>query len=265
MTHDSDPGTPGEPGVTSGFSPASGMRLRPFFSFFGAKWRAASRYPAPRHHTIMEPFAGSAGYALRYPDRTVHLSDADPVIVAVWEYLIHTSAREIRSLPDLAPGQSVDDLDVTPEARWLIGFWVNKGGAVPCRTPSAWMRTGRYPTQFWGPEIRERVASQVDRIRHWTITHRSYDQCPDTEATWFVDPPYQGAGKDYRYGADRLDFAALASWCRSRPGQVIVCENDGATWLPFTPIYSGKGMAGSRRSGRSDESVWTRDASTVAS
>jgi site-specific DNA-adenine methylase len=43
--------------------------LRPFFPYYGSKWRAARAYPPPLHRQIVEPFAGSAGYALRYRSR----------------------------------------------------------------------------------------------------------------------------------------------------------------------------------------------------
>lgn len=45
------------------------MILRPFFTYFGAKWRAAPHYPPPTHPTVIEPFAGAAGYALRHHTR----------------------------------------------------------------------------------------------------------------------------------------------------------------------------------------------------
>lgn len=50
--------------------------MRPFFGYYGGKWRdAVKNYPAPEHAVIVEPFAGSAGYALRYPDRKVVLCE----------------------------------------------------------------------------------------------------------------------------------------------------------------------------------------------
>lgn len=97
--------------------------LRPFLSFYGGKWRVAKHYPEPNHGRIVEPFAGSAGYALRYPRKQVLLIDADPIIAGVWRYLIHTTEEEIRSLPTRV--ESVDDYPSLPqEARWLIGFWL---------------------------------------------------------------------------------------------------------------------------------------------
>ncbi len=35
--------------------------LKPFFCYFGGKWRAAPHYPTPKHAEIVEPFAGAAG------------------------------------------------------------------------------------------------------------------------------------------------------------------------------------------------------------
>jgi len=96
--------------------------VRPFFTYYGGKWRAAPRYPAPRYSIIIEPFAGSAGYSLRYYDRQVVLVEKDPQIAALWRYLIKATASDFLNLPDVPEGMSVDDLNVCQEARYLIGF-----------------------------------------------------------------------------------------------------------------------------------------------
>ena len=248
------PGTAGREigGDLNGDSPVT---LRPFFGFYGGKWRDTPKhYPAPANGTIVEPFAGSAGYSVRYPDRSVILGEKDPVIYGVWKYLISVSARDILAIPDVAPGQSVADLPISEEARWLVGFWLNRGASRPRTGPSAWMRDGIRPGSFWGERVRQTIARQVDRIRHWQVFNCSYEDLPFSgEATWFVDPPYQKQGKHYHHGAEAIDFAALGTWCRTRPGQVIVCENEGADWLPFTPLTDVKTT---RRSSRSIEVVW---------
>jgi hypothetical protein len=41
-----------------------------------------------------------------------------------------------------------------------------------------------------------------------------------------------------------LDYAALAKWCRERKGQKIVCEQDGATWLPFEHLRLARNSIG---------------------
>ena len=84
----------------------------------------------------------------------------------------------------------------------------------------------------------------------------------DGEATWFIDPPYSGnAGGCYKY--KKIDYESLAVWCRNRIGQVIVCENEGATWLPFKPFREIKGTEGRIRSGVSKEVIWLNNYGTT--
>ncbi len=54
------------------------------------------------------------------------------------------------------------------------------------------------------------------------------------KATWFVDPPYQNMGKLYK--ENKIDYQELGTYCRERLGQVMVCENEGADWLPFEKL-----------------------------
>lgn len=254
--------------------------LRPFFSYYGSKFRLAPHYAPPRYTTIYEPFAGSAGYALAYPDRRVVLIDKDPVIAGLWNYLIHVSPEEIMRLP--AHVENVDDHAIPQEAKWLIGFWLNAATTAPCRTPSKWVRQAQagdnwesqpspgrtrvgYTPQaakdrFWGEGKRALIASQVDKIRHWEVRHGSYADIPDEEATWFVDPPYRVMGAYYKMSAKQIDFAHLGEWCRSRSGQVIVCENAGAGWLPFRlfrDVKSNQARRGAKA--RNVEVIWTSD------
>jgi hypothetical protein len=223
--------------------------LRPFFGYYGGKWRDAKQYPPPRHRTIVEPFAGSAGYSLRYPDRNVILYEADPIVAGIWEYLIRVKPEEILSIPDVPMSGSVADLRVCQEAKSLVGFWLNRGVATPRPRPSKWMRDGIRPGSFWGDRVRQTIASQVQLIRHWRVHNSSYVDSPARRAaTWFVDPPYQHSGRHYRFGPSGIDYKKLATWCRSLKGQVIVCENAGATWLPFQMLSDVKTTRTTRRS-----------------
>jgi hypothetical protein len=229
--------------------------IKPFWTYYGGKYRAALRYPYPVHDTIVEPFAGAAGYALRYAERQIILVEKNPKVAATWRYLLRVSADEVRALPLLEPGQTIDDLAVCEEARYLIGWNLNKGAVAPCRSPSAWMRTGKALSQFWSEARRERVANQVDKIRHWQLIEGDYTDAPDIEATWFIDPPYIDAGK--HYPTQPNDFMELSNWCRTRKGQVMVCENVGATWLPFKPFIDIKANESSRGGKVSREALWT--------
>lgn len=193
------------------------MIAGPLFGYIGGKWKLAPMYPAPTEDVLIEPFAGSAGYSLRYPNRKVMLYDADPELCSVWHYLIHAAASEILSLPN--------DPDrvgsYPPEVRKLVSLWVDrKSGGTPGR---------------WGESAKERIASAQPSIRHWQVKCCDYQNVPIERATWYVDPPYQHPGsKCYKYQPG--SFGDLAVWCLTVPGQLIVCEQEGANWLPFTPI-----------------------------
>lgn len=232
--------------------------LRPFLSYYGAKWRAAPRYPAPKFDTIIEPFAGGAGYSLRYPDRKVMLYERNEIVAGVWDYLIRTPEKEILALPNLGPDQKVADLGVIQEAAWLIGFWCTHASDHPYTRLGQWAREGR--PGFWGPKIKERIASQQQFIRHWVCLCVSYDEVDNNpDATWFIDPPYNNqAGRHYRYSD--VDYAHLAEWARGRNGQVMVCENASATWMPFRPLYSLAGRVGKGQpQNKTVEGIWTND------
>jgi hypothetical protein len=229
--------------------------LKPFFCFYGGKWRAAPKYPAPLFDTVIEPFAGAAGYATRHFNKRVILIEKDPVIASLWRYLVKVSPEEIRALP-LEVTTTADDLNVCPEARSLIGFWLNKGSATPKRRPSKWMREGTHSASFWGATIRERIATQVEAVRHWNVIEGSYESAPDVNATWFIDPPYQRQGQYYRCSATEIDFDALGAWCQGRRGRVLVCEQAGATWLPFQPFAVIKANESRHGKKRCSEVLW---------
>ena len=234
------------------------MSLKPFLSYYGSKWRAAPHYPDPVYPHIVEPFAGAAGYSLRFPHLAVTLIEKDPMVFGVWDCLLNVKPAEILALPNIGNDQTVNDFDLPQEARWLIGFWLNKGVASPCLRPSKWMRAGSHLNSFWGPAIRLRIASQLEFIQHWKIVHGSYEDAPDIEATWFIDPPYQIAGSHYRQSSKHIDYPALGKWCQSRKGHVVVCENEGATWLPFRSFMSIRASNKPDGAKWSEEVIWTR-------
>lgn len=232
--------------------------LRPFWRYYGGKWRAtqADAYPQPLHRTIVEPFAGAAGYALRWGvERDVILVEKYLTVAAIWRWLISVDPVEVRAIPEV---DSVDDLPewVPQAARWLIGFSMNSSVSTPRRTLSSGRRMLRAQhRQFegWTSALRERVASQVTHIRHWKVVEGDYTLSPDVEATWFIDPPYENAGRHYVHGSKAIDYEALSVWCRARRGQPIVCEQQGAEWLPFRKLGVFKAGPSSVRSA---EAVW---------
>jgi len=237
------------------------------FPYYGSKIRAAAKYPAPpKDWTIVEPFAGAAGYSCRYPDRDVHLYDADPVVCAVINYLIRSTHADIMKLPLLKDKQLVGGLDIEQDAKWMIGFWLNSGSIAPKNMLSAWGRDSQdnMPANFWGERCRARLAKAVEQINHWTCTNASYKDIKTMnfdpyETVWFVDPPYIGRAGN-RYVTRFREYDDLAAWCRNRSGRVIVCEQAGATWMPFAyhSQHVGARTDASVRQ-RSTEVVWLNE------
>ena len=234
------------------------MIERGFFKYFGSKWSRIDEYPAPLHDAIIEPFAGAAGYATRYHDRRVILCDSSPRIVGIWQYLISASPHELRTLPDIGPGQTVDDFAIPQEAKWLIGFWLAPQTSRPMKRACSWMLKGHRPGSYWGQTVRDILARQVDMIRHWKVVLGSYQHIENRRATWFVDPPYQLTRLDSYH--TRPNFSDLAQWCTSRHGQTIVCEQAEASWLPFQPMANVRTRHSRTRGAtgkpRQTEAIW---------
>lgn len=227
--------------------------LLPFFSYYGSKFKIAGLYPRPEFPDVIEPFAGSACYSLRYSDRRITLCELDYKVFGVWTYLIGARESEIAALP--VKVECVDDHPELPqEARWLIGFWLGRARQQPAINAGSWVRiygvgSRRQHSGIWGPRARDRIAAQIGRIKHWRIIHGDYrsSDLGVGSATWFVDPPYRGrAGTRYKHGSTALDYSALSEWCQSRIGQTIVCEQDGASWLPFKPLVRVNNMRGTK-------------------
>lgn len=232
------------------------MIIKPFFYYYGGKWRTIKSYPKPVYNTIIEPFAGAASYSLHYSNKKVLLYEINPKVFSVWDYLIKVKEDEIRNLPT-----KITDLRNTSlpqEQRWLIGFWLNQATASPSNKPGRWMRDGIRPLSYWGFVVKNRIANQLKYIRHWKIVNKSYEECPNQQGTWFVDAPYQGPkGKAYPY--HNINYDILGNFCKSRQGQVIVCEGGEANWLPFRKFLSTKNASGSHKKDKvSKEVVWTK-------
>ncbi len=220
------------------------------FKYFGGKQRLARHYPQPRYEQIVEPFAGAAAYSVHHRYRNAILIERDPRIVALWHQLLGMTPDVIRAMPDPTAGGRDDRLLVALAAARTTGD-----------TPE-WFDVSPRMAQRFRPMV-NRIASVVDECRHFDVRAGDYMDAPMVDATWFVDPPYQyqGGRRDrtrggrYRFGNDLIDYAQLGEWCRSLPGQVIVCEQHGADWLPFRPFLDTVNGLHDRYS----EVVWTNE------
>lgn len=197
------------------------------FEYYGGKGNLVrwGYYRNPIHTTIIEPFAGAARYSLFYyrPGMRVILIDANPVIVDVWHWLQGVSDEEFLALPYVEPKQLIPK-QMHPGATAFLGFALNQGSEMPRNYAGSY--TDRIRKLGW-----QRYLHNLRKIKEWEIVCGDYTISPDIQATWFIDPPYARQSR-YPYGRD-LNYNDLASFCKSRNGQVIVCENSDATWLPF--------------------------------
>lgn len=209
------------------------------WGYYGSKSKIVGRYPPPHYDIIVEPFAGTAQYALKYWDRSVILIEKYNIICDLWRWLQKCSKQDILTIRQLKFGESTDDFVWDcPEQKNLVGFIITGAPSTPKKTASKWKTVIRPNTQQFRLES---IARNLERIRHWEIICGDYREAPDVRATWFVDPPYVVGGKYYKYGSKDIDYGFLGEWCKARKGQVIVCEAEGQTWLPFKPLVESRG------------------------
>lgn len=230
------------------------------FYYYGAKNRLAKQYPSPEWGVVVEPFAGSAGYS-QYWRKTIRgavLFEADERVVALWHQLQGMTSDEVRDIPLPEVGVKYEDpfMDMMIKMAATSNGVMRMSGSLACpkRVVSVW------------PGMVNRIAKRVDDVRTWTIIHGDYrESLPFVQEnfprgsrfTWFIDPPYSTQrternvatwtphGEGYRENG--LDYIELGEWVRTLPGQVIVCEQNGADWLPdFRPLgdhWDSQGVA----------------------
>lgn len=231
--------------------------MKPFFSYYGAKYTVARHLGPPQRGLVIEPFAGSACYSTRWMPFDVALYDVSPDICDLWDWLIHSSYQDVMAIPDRF--DDIEQVMALPRGpQMLVRFWIAKGRAEPSGAISPWYLKHRDDgdCRVWGPRVKERIIIQKPFIDRWTIDQMPYWKVPIREAHWHIDPPYNNAA-GRRYPHANLDFDHLAEWCRSLPGVVHVCENEGADWLPFRPLCEVVSSRGRREGKVSREAIWT--------
>jgi site-specific DNA-adenine methylase len=220
------------------------------FAYYGAKHGLASKYPRPIHGIIIEPFAGAAGYSCQHAalGRQVILNDFDPDVVALWRRLQTMTAEDLDAIEVTLGNERTTEILIAScggGASW--SRFINAGNAKI--TPR--MRND-------AAIVLARIERALPHLARWEISQGSYLDLPDIEATWLIDPPYQPimsmAGDGYKHGSNGINFTELGEWCKSRKGQVIVCEQSPAQWLPFTHLAHQQ--TGSANGQSRSEVVW---------
>lgn len=198
----------------------------------------APLYDEPRHPLVIEPFAGAAAYSMFHLAAIEHvwLIEKDERVAALWERLLAMEPEDVLKIRVPRSGDDISD--------FLLMTAAASNGVAQSRRMTV---TDRMPKCIRA--MLARIAEILPEAkRKVTVVCGDYRDAPDVEATWFIDPPYQvtvppgGTSRPQGMGYARgcrsldLDYDALGDWCRSRQGQVLVCEQAGATWLPFRPV-----------------------------
>lgn len=219
------------------------------WSYYGSKTNIIDLYPKPLHDKIIEPFCGTARYALKYWEHEILLVDKYPVITEIWKYLQQCSPQDILGLPRFKKGENINDHTYDCDAqRYLIGFLIGFGFTDPRKSASPRMRNRPNAINY----TIKKIAADLFKIKHWEIIEGGYDEIPNQIATWFFDPPYEFGGHAYKHSNKHIDFKSLAEHVTTREGQVIVCENMKARWLPFVPFKVQNVLTGAHA-----EAIWT--------
>lgn len=225
-------------------------RLRPFFSYYGSKWRIAPKYPMPKYNTVIEPFCGSAQYSMVYPDRKIKLYDLYEPIVMAWDFLINSTEKDILNIP--SNFEHIDELKISDEAKCLVGFNINPASQMPKNQFSPWKRDN---AQFWGEKKKNLIINQKPFISHWEVFLESYENIKNEKATWFIDPPYQSkAGR--LYVKSDIDYKLLENWISSRNGQFIACDMEGVDYGDFKPFVIAQVNPSKRGKKTLQEMIW---------
>lgn len=209
------------------------------WSYYGSKTKLVKLYPKPVFNKIIEPFCGAAKYSLLHFEKDVHLFDADLNIIKIWQWLQQCSPNDILTLPKFKGGETIKGIKWDCEAQGLfMGYMVGRGLATPQYKVSPFVASEK---QYHFDFTYKRIASDLFKIKHWVISYNTYQNIENESATWFIDPPYMFGGQYYRMSNKYIDFGLLAKYCKERKGQLIVCENTKANWLPFTPLRQIQG------------------------
>jgi hypothetical protein len=179
----------------------------------------------------VEPFAGAAGYALRYRDRKVFLYDADPQVMTIWAMIVQNRKLDKRLPRDLPVGADARELTRDEDVLCLLRY---SAGVASIK--------GQWKVSAWGskawPLTRRRIVEEAPTVSHWRGECLSFERAPNRAATWYVDPPYSVCGVG-NYTHSVVDYSAIADCVLNKwRGQRIVCEEDGANWLPFEKLVA---------------------------
>lgn len=183
-------------------------------------------------------------WMLKNPQLKAYLIEKDIKVYNTWKYLLSCSIDDIINYPTPKINSQTDD--------FLIMTCSVSNATSKCNSMKY---TERLEKVF---NIQKNKLIKLHHLKdRIEIINDDYENIKNQECTWFIDPPYQlnnsvnkntifanGNGYSKLCNSDGMDYSALAEFCKSRLGQVIVCEKNLADWLPFQQLKNGKTSLG---------------------
>lgn len=184
------------------------------WGYYGAKTTIVKLYPKPINHKIIEPFAGTARYSLEHFENDILLVDKYDVIIKIWHFLQQASEKDVLAINRvLVPHKKADEYQFDSEGeKLLFQFLIKKAPERPSLKVTDRVAIAR--PNYMNFSLK-RIASNLFKIRHWKIELGTYQDIPNQNATWFIDPPYEFGGACYPCSSRHIDFNALGNWCRT--------------------------------------------------
>ena len=90
------------------------------WSYYGSKSKIINLYPPPKYGNIIEPFAGTARYALKFFDHDVLLVDKYEIVVEIWHYLQQASPNDVLGLPITKRGDEIENYNLSRVEKNLL-------------------------------------------------------------------------------------------------------------------------------------------------
>lgn len=101
------------------------------FSYYGSKSKIVDYYPPPKNGKIIEPFAGSARYSLKYWQNDVLLVDKYEVVIRIWKWLQQCSKQDILGLPKFETGVDLRECNLSEEELLFLGMCAGIASTQP--------------------------------------------------------------------------------------------------------------------------------------
>lgn len=214
------------------------------FYYYGAKNLLSKYYSEPEHNIIIEPFCGSAAYSCFHLFKNKNLKsilcDKNKDVSIAWDFILNCSEEDVKNYKTPNIGEYAYD--------FLIKTCSASNASSKCKKMKY---TERLDRVF---QIQKRRILKFLPIRNRIkFINDDYENLKYNKEkhTWFIDPPYQiklknnsvfqnGNGYSKDCNTENINFENLKKYIFSKKGQIIVCEKEGANWLPFKKFRTNK-------------------------